>query len=109
MLDTTLRALADETRRSILLRIAREEKTVSEIAEPYDMSLAAVSKHLKVLNEANLIVKRREGRRYQCRMNYDPLAEVEELIDEYRAFWTERLDELDTYIQSTREETSNDT
>lgn len=104
MLDATLRALSDSTRRSILSRIASEEKTVGEIAEPYDMSLAAISRYLKVLSEANLIVKRKEGRQFKCRMNFEPLTEVEDLIGEYRKFWSNRLDELDEYIQQSTEE-----
>ncbi len=98
MLDATLHALADHTRRDILLRIAKEEHSVNEIAEPYDMSLAAVSKHLKVLESANLIVRRKEGRSYLCRMNYEPLTEVSELIKTYRKFWEARFDELEQFL-----------
>lgn len=98
MLDSTLYALSDATRRSILGRLAQEECSVSEIAEPYDMSLAAVSKHLKVLEKANLIVKKKEGRSYKCRMNYEPLTEVEALIKEYKSFWEARFDELEDFL-----------
>lgn len=98
MLDSTLHALADSTRRDILMRLADEEHSVNEIAEPYDMSLAAVSKHLKVLEGADLVVRRKEGRKYLCRMNYEPLTEVSELIKTYRKFWEARFDELEQFL-----------
>ncbi len=99
MLDSTLQALADSTRRDILMRLADQERSVNEIAEPYDMSLAGVSKHLKVLEEANLVVRRKEGRKYLCRMNYEPLTEVSELIKTYRKFWEARFDELEQFLE----------
>ena len=102
MLDSTLHALADSTRRSILLRLGEKEHSVNEIAEPYQMSLAAVSKHLKALEKANLIKKEKIGRSYTCRMNYGPLQEVQELINEYKVFWEARLDELDKFITQTK-------
>lgn len=102
MLDNTLYALSDSTRRSILGRLAQKECSVNEIAEPYGISLAAVSKHLKVLESANLIIKRKEGRSYKCRMNYEPLTEVEQLIKEYRTFWEARSDELENYISENK-------
>lgn len=98
MLDSTLHALADSTRRDILMRLADQEHSVNEIAEPYDMSLAAVSKHLKVLEGADLVVRRKEGRKYLCRMNYEPLTEVSELIKTYRKFWEARFDELEQFL-----------
>ncbi len=104
MLDTTFHALADSTRRSILLRLSEQELTVNEIAEPYNMSLAAVSKHLKVLEKSNLIEKEKIGRSYTCRMNYEPLNEVQELIEKYKVFWKARLDELDTFITQTKKD-----
>ncbi len=102
MLDSTLHALADSTRRDILMRIAEEERSVNEIAEPYDMSLAAVSKHLKVLESADLLIRRKEGRSYLCRMNYEPLDEVSELIKTYRKFWEARFDELERFIEESK-------
>lgn len=105
MLDTTLHALSDSTRRSILGRLAKKECTVNEIAEPYDMSLAAVSKHLKVLEKADLIIKKKEGRSYKCRMNYEPLTEVEQLIREYKTFWKARFDELEKFISDNKKQT----
>lgn len=102
MLDSTLHALSDSTRRDMLLRMAEQEHTVSELAEPYDMSMAAVSKHLKVLESANLITRRKEGRRFHCRMNYEPLVEVTELIKIYRRFWEARFDELERFIEESK-------
>lgn len=104
MLDSTLHALADSTRRDILMRLADQEHSVNEIAEPYDMSLAAVSKHLKVLEGADLVVRRKEGRKYLCRMNYEPLMEVSELIKTYRKFWEERFDELEQFLDEQKYE-----
>ena len=103
ILDSTLHALADSTRRDILFRLAKEEHSVNEIADPYDMSLAAVSKHLKVLERANLIVKKKEGRSYRCRMNYEPMIPVLDLIKQYREFWEMRFDELEQFIKEKRE------
>ncbi len=104
MLDSTLYALSDSTRRSILLSLAEKEQTVNEIAEPYEMSLAAVSKHLKVLEKANLITKKKEGRTITCRMNYAPLSEVESLVQEYKQFWESRLTELQQFIEQSKKE-----
>ena len=102
ILDLTLHALADGTRRDMLLRLAKGELTVNELAEPYDMTLAGVSKHLKVLEKADLVIKKKDGRRYRCRMNYEPLNQVSQLVNRYRKFWEMRLDELDRFIQESR-------
>lgn len=102
MLDSTLHALSDSTRRDMLLRMVKQEHTVSELAEPYDMSMAAVSKHLKVLESANLITKRKEGRRFHCRMNYEPLIEVSELLKIYRQFWEDRFNELEHFVEESK-------
>lgn len=99
MLDSTLYALSDSTRRSILLSLAEKEQTVNEIAQPYEMSLAAVSKHLKVLERANLITKEKSGRTITCKMNYMPLTEVESLMKDFRKFWDARLTELQQFIE----------
>lgn len=104
MLDSTLYALSDSTRRSILLSLAEKERTVNEIAKPYDMSLAAVSKHLKVLEKANLITKKKKGRTITCSMNFSPLTEVESLIKEYKRFWDARLTELQQFIEQSKKE-----
>jgi DNA-binding transcriptional ArsR family regulator len=105
ILDRTLHALADQTRRDILMQLGNGEKTVNEIAEPYDISLAAVSKHLKVLERAELILKEKTGRKYHCRMNPKPLIPVSLLINRYRAFWNDRLDELESFIDKNKSST----
>ncbi|MDX1670831.1 MAG: metalloregulator ArsR/SmtB family transcription factor [Balneolaceae bacterium] len=101
-IDNIFHALADPTRRNILFRLARREQSVNEIAEPYEISLAAVSKHLKVLERADLIVRRKEGRSFKCRMNYRPLEEAADLIGKYRAFWEERLDNLEQFLDESK-------
>jgi DNA-binding transcriptional ArsR family regulator len=103
-LDATFSALADPTRRQILSRLARGEATVTEIARPFEMSLPAVSKHLKVLEQAGLI---RRGRRAQwrpCRINAKPLRDAAEYIERYRQLWEERFDRLDAYLKGLQQE-----
>jgi len=97
-LSTTLSALADPTRRGILARLAMGEATVSELAEPYDMSMAAVSKHLKVLEHAGLISRGREAQWRPCRLEAAPMAEVADWVDAYRRFWEGSLDRLSGYL-----------
>lgn len=97
-LSTTLSALADPTRRGILAQLARGEATVGELAEPYDMSLAAVSKHLKVLEHAGLITRGREAQWRPCRLEAAPMAEVADWVGEYRRFWEQSLDRLEDYL-----------
>lgn len=97
-LSTTLSALADPTRRGILAQLARGEATVSELAEPYDMSLAAVSKHLKVLENAGLISRGKEAQWRPCRLEAAPMAEVADWVGEYRRFWDQSLDRLEDYL-----------
>ncbi|WP_055047922.1 ArsR/SmtB family transcription factor [Devosia sp. A16] len=97
-LSTTLAALADPTRRGILARLALGEATVSELAEPYDMSMAAVSKHLKVLEKAGLISRGKEAQWRPCRLEAAPMAEVADWVENYRRFWDESLDRLGDYL-----------
>lgn len=97
-LSITLSALADPTRRGILARLARGEATVSELAEPYDMSLAAVSKHLKVLENAGLISRSKEAQWRPCKLEAAPMAEVADWVETYRRFWDESLDRLGDYL-----------
>jgi DNA-binding transcriptional ArsR family regulator len=97
-LSTTLSALADPTRRGILARLALGEATVSELAEPYDMSLAAVSKHLKVLENAGLISRSKEAQWRPCKLEAAPMAEVADWVEAYRRFWDESLDRLGDYL-----------
>jgi len=97
-LSTTLSALADPTRRGILARLAQGEATVSELAAPYDMSMAAVSKHLKVLEGAGLISRGREAQWRPCKLEAAPMAEVADWLESYRRFWSASLDRLDDYL-----------
>ena len=102
-LDRTFSALADPTRREILARLARGEASVTELAEPFDMSLPAISKHLKVLERAGLISRGRERQWRPARLEAQPLREVAEWADRYRRFWEERYDRLDEYLQVLQE------
>jgi DNA-binding transcriptional ArsR family regulator len=97
-LDSTFAALADPTRRAILTRLAAGEASVTELAEPFDISLPAVSKHLKVLEHAGLIARGRERQWRPARLNAGPLKEVAEWADRYRRFWEESYDRLDEYL-----------
>ncbi len=99
-LSTTFAALADPTRRAILARLASGECSVTEIAEPFEMSLPAVSKHLRVLEKAGLIARRREAQWRPCRIEAAPLKEVADWAERYRAIWEQRLDRLDSYLQN---------
>ena len=97
-LSLTLSALADPTRRGILARLALGEATVSELAEPYDMSMAAVSKHLKVLEGAGLISRGKEAQYRPCKLEAAPMREVSRFIDFYRNHWEQSLDKLEDYL-----------
>lgn len=97
-LSQTLSALADPTRRGILARLAKGEATVGELAEPYDMSMAAVSKHLKVLEKAGLISRGKEAQWRPCKLEAAPMAEVADWVENYRRFWDESLDRLGDYL-----------
>lgn len=98
-LSTTFAALADPTRRAILARLVSGERSVTELAEPFDMSLPAVSKHLRVLERAGLIARGREAQWRPCRLEAGPLKEVADWAEHYRAIWEQRFDRLDTYLQ----------
>ena len=98
-LSATFAALADPTRRAILARLASGEAAVTELGEPFDMSLPAISKHLKVLERAGLIARGRDAQRRPCRLEAAPLKDVSEWLERYRRFWEERLDRLDAYLQ----------
>ena len=99
-LSTAFAALADPTRRAILARLASGEASVTELAEPFDMSLPAVSKHLKVLERAGLIARGREAQWRPCRLEPAPLKNVADWVDHYRRFWEESFDRLDEYLRS---------
>lgn len=98
-LSTTFAALADPTRRAILARLASGEASVTELAEPFDMTLPAVTKHLKVLERAGLITRGREAQWRPCRLKAQPLREVAGWVEHYRVFWEQSLDRLDAYLQ----------
>jgi DNA-binding transcriptional ArsR family regulator len=98
-LNTTFAALADPTRRAILARLTSGDATVLELAEPFDMSLPAISKHLKVLERAGLISRGRDAQRRPCRIQAAPLKEATEWIDQYRRFWEGSFDRLDDYLK----------
>jgi DNA-binding transcriptional ArsR family regulator len=98
-LTTTFAALADPTRRAILARVSLGETSVSELAAPFDMSLPAVSKHLKVLERAGLIVRGREAQWRPCKLKADPLKDAAGWIDEYRHHWENNLDALEDYLE----------
>jgi DNA-binding transcriptional ArsR family regulator len=98
-LSDTFSALADPTRRAILARLSTGEATVGELAEPFAMTLPAVSKHLKVLERAGLITRSRQAQSRPCRLAARPLSEAAEWIDRYRQFWEESFDRLDDYLK----------
>jgi DNA-binding transcriptional ArsR family regulator len=97
-LSVTLSALADPTRRAILARLAKGEATVNEIAKPFDISLPAVSRHLKVLESAGLITRGREAQWRPCRLETKALRKVDDWLARYRRFWTASFDKMDAYI-----------
>ena len=105
-LSATFSALADPTRRAILARLASGEASVTALAEPFDMSLPAVSKHLKVLERAGLIARNREAQWRRCRLDASPLRDVSAWIDQYREFWEERLDRLEAYLAELQKEST---
>jgi len=101
-LSATFAALADPTRRAILSRLLAGECSVTDLAEPFDMTMPAVSKHLRVLERAGLIARRREAQWRHCRIEAGPLKEVADWTERYRHIWEERLDRLDRYLQQTK-------
>ena len=99
-LSSTFAALADPTRRAILARLALGETSVLKLAEPFDMSLPAISKHLKVLERAGLITRTRDAQMRPCRIDVQALREADDWLEEYRRLWEERLDRLDDYLRT---------
>src|SRR3954451_12713000 len=99
-LSDTFAALSDPTRRAILARVSLGEASVSELAQPFDMSLPAISKHLKVLERAGLIVRGREAQWRPCKLKAEPLQKAADWLDEYRRFWEESFDRLDEYLKT---------
>lgn len=107
-LDITFSALSDPTRRAILARLAAGEATVTELAAPFSISLPAISKHLKVLERAGLILRGRDAQRRPCRLRAAPLGDASAWLGEYRRFWEESFDRLDTYLQELQEREEDD-
>ncbi len=99
-LSTTFAALADPTRRAILARLASGETSVTELAAPFEMTTPAVTKHLKVLERAGLITRSRQAQWRPCQLNATPLHEVADFIEQYRQFWEQSFDRLDSYLQT---------
>lgn len=108
-LSATFSALADPTRRAILARLATGEATVKELAEPFDMSLQAVSKHLKMLERGGLIVRGSRAQWRPCRLEPKALKGVDDWLGDYRRHWEERLDRLDTYLETLKKGKTDDT
>ncbi len=103
-LSLTFAALADPTRRAILARLSGGEASVSDLAKPFDMSMPAITKHLKVLENAGLISKGREAQYRPCKLNGDPLKEVAGWVEQYRRFWEESFDRLDAYLKELKKQ-----
>ena len=97
-LSATFAALADPTRRAILARLASGEASVTQLAEPFEMSMPAISKHLKVLERAHLIARGREAQWRPCRLEAAPLKDIADWIEHYRQFWEQSFDRLDDYL-----------
>src|SRR5262245_49969722 len=106
-LSNTFAALADPTRRAILARLATGEISVTELAEPFDMSLPAVSKHLKVLERAGLITRGREAQWRPCRIEAQALKSVDDWLESYRKLWEERFDRLEEYLHELQSKGTN--
>lgn len=102
-LSLTFAALADPTRRAILARLSRGEATVKELAEPFDMTLPAVSKHLRVLERAGLISQGRKAQWRPCKIEATPLREMSQWVEQYRHIWEERFDRLENYLNTLQE------
>jgi DNA-binding transcriptional ArsR family regulator len=101
-LDTVFSALGDTTRRAILAQLAEGDCRVTELAAPHDMSLPAVSKHLRVLENAGLLKKQKDGRVIRCSLDFDALKSAADWVDQYRRFWDGQLDQLARYLEKTK-------
>jgi DNA-binding transcriptional ArsR family regulator len=102
-LSSTFAALADPTRRAILARLITGEASVTQLAEPFDMSMPAISKHLKVLERAGLIARGREAQWRPCKLEAAPLKDIADWVEHYRRFWTESFDRLEDYLREVRQ------
>ena len=99
-LDAVFAALADPTRRALLAQLCRGDATVTELAEPHDMSLAAVSRHLQVLTDAGLTTRARQGKTIRCRLNAGPLKRASTWLTDYQVFWEQKLDALGVHFDT---------
>jgi DNA-binding transcriptional ArsR family regulator len=99
-LSTTFAALSDPTRRAILARLASGETSVTELAAPFEMTTPAITKHLKVLERAGLITRSRQAQWRPCQLNAKPLHEVADFVEQYRQFWEQSFDRLDSYLKT---------
>ncbi|MEO5611830.1 MAG: metalloregulator ArsR/SmtB family transcription factor [Sphingomicrobium sp.] len=106
-LDVTFQALADPTRRGMLASLALGERSIGELGEPFAMSFAGAAKHVKVLESAGLIERRKAGRKQICTLRAEPLAEAERWLKQWEKFWTVRLDRLQALIETDKKENSN--
>jgi len=107
-LSTTFAALADPTRRAILARLSTGEASVTELAAPFEMSMPAISKHLKVLERAGLVARSREAQWRPCRLEAAPLKDVAAWVENYRRVWEQRLDRLDGYLRELQQKEKRD-
>lgn len=106
-LDTTFRALSDPTRRGMLASLALGDKSVGELGEPFSMSFAGASKHVKVLESAGLVERRKAGRKQICTLKAEPLAEAEHWLRQWEKFWTVRLDRLQALVERDKNKESS--
>ena len=102
-LDLTFSAISDPTRRAILLQLAQGEKPILDLASPYSMSLPAISKHIRILENAGLLTRAKRGRVNYCRLNADPLREAGKWLVFYQRFWNTKLDALEKFLEETPE------
>lgn len=107
-LSTTFSALADPTRRAILASLATGEKTVSDLAEPFDMTMPAISKHLKVLEKAELIERSKDAQYRPCKLHPEPLKDIDNWMEQYRQFFEGSFDRLDNYLQQLQTKENTD-
>jgi DNA-binding transcriptional ArsR family regulator len=103
-MDSIFQALSDRTRRHILSRLCQDELSISDIASSYRMTLAAVSKHIRVLERAKLVRTTKEGRVYRCNMNFEPLEKASSQLEFYKQFWSRQLEGLEKYVHSIKDD-----
>jgi len=102
ILDKTFGALADPTRRAIIQRLATGEYSVTELAKPFEMSLPAISKHVRILEKAGIMVRRKTGRTFRCRLQPRPLEDATQWVEQHRQFWEKQLDSLAAFLAETK-------